>query len=281
MKLEQKRLASLPSQWVRVNGCRMHYRAAGRGQQAIVMVHGLTVSGNYLLPAAVELLDDFAVYVPDLPGFGASEKPRRVLSIAEMAETLIAWMDAVGLERAYLLGNSLGCHTVAMVAASHRERVAGTILVSPVGDPGGRNTLRLVMRALIDSMREPPSSWAIVFRDFLKAGPRRTILTLRNLQQCPLEPWLPRVDVPALVIRGEHDRIAPMGWVDRVAALLPQGQAAVIPEAAHVPNYSHPDRLAALVRAFVRSSDRTGLQGHDHRLMRGFTSMAIEYSCRG
>ena len=69
MKLEQKRLASLPGQWVTVNGCRMHYRAAGRGQQAIVMVHGLTVSGNYLLPAAVELLDDFAVYVPDLPGF--------------------------------------------------------------------------------------------------------------------------------------------------------------------------------------------------------------------
>jgi len=80
-------------------------------------------------------------------------------------------------------------------------------------------------------------------------------LTLRNLQQCPLEPWLPRVKVPALVIRGERDRIAPMWWVDRVAALLPQGRAAVIPEAAHVPNYSHPKRLAALVRAFVESGN--------------------------
>ena len=255
MKSEQKRLASLPSQWVIVNGCRMHYRAAGNGQQAIVMVHGLTVSGNYLLPAALELQDDFAVYIPDLPGFGASEKPRRVLSIAEMAETLIAWMDAVGLEHVYLLGNSLGCHTVTLMAAAHRERVAGIILVSPVGDPGERNTLRLVLRALDDSMREPPSSWAIVFRDFLKAGPRRTVLTLRNLQRCPLEPWLPRVDVPALVIRGEHDRIAPTWWVDRVAALLPKGRAAMIAEAAHVPNYSHPKRLAVLVRAFVESAN--------------------------
>jgi 2-hydroxy-6-oxonona-2,4-dienedioate hydrolase len=253
MKREQERLKLLPSHWAMVNGCRMHYRAAGRGQQALVMVHGLTVSGDYLLPAAVELLDDFTVYVPDLPGFGASEKPRRVLSIAEMAETLIAWMDAVGLERAYLLGNSMGCHTIAMAAARHPERVAGTILVAPHGDPGGRNTLRLVMRFMNNSVREPLSSWVIMFKDFLRAGPRRTLLTLRNLQQSPLEPWLPQMDVPALVVRGARDRIVPGWWVDRVAALLPQGWAAVIAEAAHVPNYSHPERLAALVRAFVES----------------------------
>ena len=251
MKREQERLTLLPSHWVMVHGCRMHYRAAGRGKRAVVLVHGLTVSGNYLVPAAVELLDDFTVYVPDLPGFGASEKPRRVLSIAEMAETLIAWMNTVGLDRAYLLGNSLGCHTVAMVAAHHPERVAGTILVAPHGDPGGRNTPRLAMRFMNNSVREPLSSWAIMFKDFLKAGLRRTILTLRNLQQSPLEPWLPQVDVPALVVRGERDRIVPMWWVYRVAALLPHGRVVVIPEAAHVPNYSHPEKLAALVRAFV------------------------------
>jgi 2-hydroxy-6-oxonona-2,4-dienedioate hydrolase len=258
MKLKQERLTSLPSHWVMVNGWRMHYRAGGKGQQAVVLVHGLTVSGNYLLPTAVELLDDFAVYVPDLPGFGHSEKPRQVLDIVGMADTLIAWMDAVGLERAYLVGNSLGCHTVTVMAAHHGERVAGAVLVSPHGDPGGRKTLRLVMRFMNNSVREPLSSWAIMFKDFLKAGPRRTILTLRNLQRCPLEPWLPQVDVPALVVRGGRDRIIPMWWVDRVAELLPQGRVAVIPGAAHVPNYSHPKRLAALVRAFVVSSEPAG-----------------------
>ena len=258
MKHKQERLASLPSHWVMVDGCRMHYRVGGRGRHSVVLVHGLTVSGNYLLPTAAELLDDFTVYVPDLPGFGASEKPRRVLSIAEMAETLRAWMDAVGLERAYLLGNSLGCHTVAAVAARYRERVAGTILVSPVGDPGGCNTLRLGMRALNDFVREPRSFWAIMFQDFLRAGLRRTALTLRSLQQCRLEAWLPRVEVPTLVVGGRHDRIVPMWWMDRVVALLPQGQVVVIPDAGHVPNFSHPARLTTLVRAFVESSDRIG-----------------------
>ena len=258
MRREQERLASLPSHWVMVNGWRMHYRMGGAGRQPVVLVHGLTVSGNYLLPTAAELLEDFTVYVPDLPGFGASAKPRQVLDIAEMADVLSDWMDAIGLERAYLLGNSLGCHTIAAVAARHPERVAGAILVSPVGDPGGRDTLRLSMRALNDFAREPRSYWAVMLHDFWKSGLRRFVLTLRSLQQCRLEAWLPQVDAPALVVWGERDRIVPMWWIDRVVALLPQGRVAVIREAGHVSNFSHPRRLAALVRAFVENGDRTG-----------------------
>lgn len=258
MKSEQEQLAGLTGHWVTVNGWRMHYRASGRGRQSVVLVHGLTVSGNYLLPTAAELLDDFTVYVPDLPGFGASEKPRRVLAIAEMAEILKAWMDAVGLKRVYLLGNSLGCHTVTALAARYPERVAGTILVSPVGDPGGRNALELGLRALNDFAREPRSYWTIMLRDFWKAGLRRTLLTLRSLQQCRLEAWLPRVEAPALVVGGGRDRIVPRWWIDRVAATLPQSKVAVIAEAGHVSNFSHPERLAALVRAFVQSGKRTG-----------------------
>jgi pimeloyl-ACP methyl ester carboxylesterase len=223
-----------------------------------VLIHGLTVSGKYLLPTAAELMDDFTVYVPDVPGFGASEKPQRVLTIEEMADVLKAWMDTIGLERAYLLGNSLGCHTAAVFADRYPDRVAGTILISPVGDPGGRNALRLATRALNDFAREPRSFWAIMLWDFLNAGLRRTLLTLRSLQKCRLEAWLPHIHVPALVVEGGRDRIVPKSWIGRVTALLPLGRVAIIREAGHIPNFSHPARLAALVRAFVKSTDRTG-----------------------
>src|SRR5215211_8658022 len=88
MRHEQRRRASLTSHWVRVNGWWMHYRMGGKGRPALVLVHGLAVSGNYLLPTAAELLDDFTVYIPDLPGFGVSDKPRRVLEIVELADVL-------------------------------------------------------------------------------------------------------------------------------------------------------------------------------------------------
>jgi len=254
-KHEQRSPVSLTSHWATVGGWRMHYRKAGKGQHAVVLVHGLTVSGNYLLPTAVELADHFTVYVPDLPGFGDSEKPRRVLGIVEMAETLKAWMDAIGLERAYLLGNSLGCHTIAVMAARHREHVSGTIFVSPVGDPGGRNIPRLGLRALNDFVREPWSFWTIMIHNLWQAGVKRTVLTLRNLQQFRLEAWLPQVHVPALVVGGGRDRIVPISWIGRVTALLPQGQVSVIKEAGHVPNYSHPARLAALIRSFAKGGN--------------------------
>jgi pimeloyl-ACP methyl ester carboxylesterase len=99
-----------------------------------------------------------------------------------------------------------------------------------------------------------------MLQDFFKVGPKRTVLTLRSLQQCRLESWLPRVEVPALVVGGGRDRIVPMWWIDRVAALLPQGRAEVIREAGHVSNFSHPAQLAALVREFVKTSHGIGGQ---------------------
>lgn len=265
MTLEYEK-GQLPSHWVVADGCRIHYRAAGRGPQALVLVHGLTVSGNYMLPTAAELLNDFTVYVPDLPGFGASEKPRRVLDMVEMADVLSAWMEAIGLERAYLLGNSMGGHTVAALADRHPERAAGVLLVSPVGDPGTRNTLRVVARGLNDFVREPWSLWPIMLQDFFKAGLRRSVLTLRHLQRCRLEAWLPGVDVPALVVSGGQDRIVPAWWARHVASLLPQGRVALIKEAGHVPNFSHPARLAALIRSFVESDDES--DNHIPRIIR-------------
>lgn len=257
MKPEPERLKSLSSHWVSVNGWRMHYRVAGTGRRGLVLVHGLTVSGDYLLPTAAELLDDFTVYLPDLPGFGASEKPQQILDVGEMADVLKAWMDAIDLERAYLLGNSLGCQTIAVLAGRYEERVAGTIFVSPVGDREGRNLLRLAARALNDFVREPPSYWLVMIQDFLKAGLKRTLVTLRSLKHWQLETWLPQVKGPALVVAGGRDRIVPKSWFGRVTALLPHGRAVLIPEAGHVSNFTHPVRLAALVRTFVQGHDGT------------------------
>jgi hypothetical protein len=67
-----------------------------------------------------------------------------------------------------------------------------------------------------------------------------------------------RVDVPALVVTGGCDRILPRSWIDHIGELVLQGQVAVIREAGPVPNFNHPRRLAALVRAFVDNVDATG-----------------------
>ncbi len=100
---------------------RIHYRDEGSGPP-IVLVHGIAVSSRYMVPVAEELAPFASVHAPDLPGFGRSAKPRRTLTVPELARALLAWLDAAGLERPLLLGNSLGCQVVVDLAAREARR---------------------------------------------------------------------------------------------------------------------------------------------------------------
>jgi 2-hydroxy-6-oxonona-2,4-dienedioate hydrolase len=102
-----QKLGRLESRWVTVDGLPVHARVSvdpvPDGFPALVLVHGLGVSGRYMVPTAERLAPHFRVYAPDLPGFGRSGKPSRVLNLTELADALAGWMRAAGLERAALL----------------------------------------------------------------------------------------------------------------------------------------------------------------------------------
>jgi pimeloyl-ACP methyl ester carboxylesterase len=74
----------------------------------MVLVYGLVVSSYYMVPTLKRLAAYHPVYAPDLPGFGESEKPRRVLDVTGLCDSLAAWMREIGLERAAPVGNSFG-----------------------------------------------------------------------------------------------------------------------------------------------------------------------------
>ena len=148
------------SVWTPASGLRMHARVFGEqapGGPSVVLVHGLVVSGRYMVPAAERLAHDRRVFVPDLPGFGLSESPPCVLDVAGLSGTLSAWMEGIGLERATLVGNSMGCQVITELAARHPERVERAVLQGPTMDPRRRGVLGQVGRFLLDVPREPPS----------------------------------------------------------------------------------------------------------------------------
>ena len=94
-----------------VDGRPMHARVANRPHAGlpraqVVLVHGLGLSGEYMMPVARELARRYETWVPDLPGFGLSAKPRWPLDVAGLGDALAGWIGAAGLERPVLLGNS-------------------------------------------------------------------------------------------------------------------------------------------------------------------------------
>jgi 2-hydroxy-6-oxonona-2,4-dienedioate hydrolase len=250
------RSGELESRWTTAGGSRMHARVSADrpsegGGVPVVLVHGLVVSGLYMVPTAERLVPFYMVCAPDLPGFGKSDKPARALDVTELADALGAWMDAEGLGPAVLVGNSLGCQVIADMAARGPHRVAGLVLTGPTVDPAGRTLYEQFKRLLVDATRE---RFSIVFtwlRGFGEAGPTRAWQTSRYALENRIEENLPRIHAPALVVRGARDPIAPQAWAEQVTRLLPRGRLAVVPGGPHALNYSTPDELALLIREFI------------------------------
>jgi 2-hydroxy-6-oxonona-2,4-dienedioate hydrolase len=105
----------------------------------VVLVHGLIVSGRYMVPTAELLAAHYRVFVPDLPSFGKSEKPPRTLDVAGLSDSLAAWMGEVGLIRAALVGNPFGCQIIVELAVRHPERVERAVLQGSHDGPPGED----------------------------------------------------------------------------------------------------------------------------------------------
>ncbi len=251
---------TIESRWVRAGGELMHARVstgpAGVGAPAIVLVHGIGISSRYMVPLAERLAPYYRVYAPDLPGFGLSHKPRQALDVPELADALAAWMEALGLGRATLLGNSFGCQIIAEFAVRYPERIERAVLQGPTIDPKARSALRQIVRWQLDTPREPPSQALIMLRDYMDCGIRRLVRTFRYSLEDRIEEKLPRINVPTLVVRGGSDPVVPQRWAEEATGLLPMGRLVVVPGAGHTVNYNSPLELARVVRLFLGDDRR-------------------------
>jgi pimeloyl-ACP methyl ester carboxylesterase len=205
------------------------------------------------MPVAARLAERHPVHVVDLPGFGLSGEPGRVLDVAEHADHVAAWLDAAGLAPVVVLGNSFGCQVAVDLAVRHPDRVHGLVLVGPTVDPAARTASRQILRWLRDTVREDPLQLPILARDVRDAGLRRVAGTLAHAVRDPIERKLPLAEVPTLVTRGAREPIVPPAWAQAATRLLPRGELAIVPASPHNANYSAADQLAVLVLAFLRS----------------------------
>ena len=242
------------SRWTRVRGIRLHDRASRAvrpGAVPVVLVHGLAVSHRYLMPLAGQLAPRYPVRVVDLPGFGLSDEPGRVLDLPELADWLAEWLTSVGVGPAALLGNSFGCQVAVELAVRHPTLVRCLVLVGPTMDPHARTAPRQVLRWLRDLRHEDLFQVPIILRDVAEAGPRRAVQTFRIALHDPIEQKLPAVHVPALVTRGGLEPVVSQSWAEQAARLLPHGELAVVPAGPHNANYTTAENLAALVLPFL------------------------------
>ena len=224
---------------------------SGPDAPAVALVHGVIVSSRYLVPMAAELAGELSVVVPDLPGYGLSERPPAVPTLPDLADAVVEVMRATGHERFAVLGNSFGAQIAVEAAIRHPANVERLVLVGPTVDPAARGLLRQYVRWQRNAPDEHLAVLPVMARDVLDIGPRAAAVLLRRMLDHRVQERLPLVRGPALVVRGGRDRVAPQRWAREAAELLPEGRLHVIPGYAHMPHWSGPSVTAQAVRGFL------------------------------
>ena len=219
----------------------------------IVLIHGFAVSGRPYVPTLAALGTTHRVYVPDPPGYGKSSRPDRALSIAELADALVAWLDAEGLDMPVLAGHSLGGQVVAEVAQRHPGRIHLAVLIAPTGDPRARFVGIQLTRLARDAIREPLPLILLVTRDYLRFGLRNGLAMLRWMSEHPMPDRLAALTMPALLVAGERDPLVPARWRAEIMARLPDGSMALVPGAGHGLQFTAGDQLADTIRSFIEA----------------------------
>lgn len=263
---DARRKAGLARHELRLaDGSHYVYLDGGSGE-TLLLLHGFGANKDNFNRVAAQLTRHYRVIVPDHIGFGESARPADADYRCEaQAERLVQLLDALGVERLHLGGNSMGGQIALVFAACFPARVQSLWLLNPAGIwsvPGGaewqaaerRGDNLLLVRNVDDyaamlarSMFRPPSVPHALMR--VMAAPRiaHVALELRIFQaltEDALEERVRGLATPTLLVWGEEDRIIPPASADVLAALLANAQLIRLPETGHLPMLECPERVA-------------------------------------
>jgi pimeloyl-ACP methyl ester carboxylesterase len=267
------------SRFAEVGGVRLHYQEKGSGP-ALVLIHGNNSSAYTWKDVFDALAGEFRVVALDMKGFGFSGKPAGGDYRAEaQAALVVGLMDALQIERAVLVGSSLGGGVALAAAIDHPSRVAGLVLVGSAAFTDGRGASlapsyvnwpyvgaavtalaltsdRLVReglgRSFHDQSKVTDERVAAYYLPLTtRAGQRAARLVRLQRHMARVEKLLGRVAQPALLIWGAEDRLILLEDGRRLQAALPDARLVVFEACGHLPQEEMPERFAREVLAFA------------------------------
>lgn len=281
-------LADADSLFAEVHGLGVHYKVAGGGEPALVLLHGFAASVFSWRKVTEPLSELGNVIAFDRPAFGLTERPmpdewngQNPYSPEAQSDLTLALMDELGVDKAVLVGHSAGGTIAVLTALRHPERVEALILEDAAiyrqgGTPSWLRPLLLTpqMRRLGPILVRSIAKWGERVIEAAWDDPEKITLELLSGYKTPLEAenwdralWeftlashtlglgarVQEITVPVLVITGDNDRIVPTGESERLAEELPHAELVVIPRCGHVPHEECPEPFLDAVSDFLGS----------------------------
>ena len=266
---------------VEVGGHRVAYREKGSGWP-LVLLHGWPLDGREWWRQLDALSDEFRVVAWDAPGAGASSDPPETARLADWADWLADFIEALDLAPAHVGGLSFGGGLALELFHRHPEVVRSLILMSAYAGWGGSLAPEEVQRRLELTLRNtelPPAQWApALIETLLPAGssaeladelatmiadlhPAATRTAVRAFAEADLSETLADVDVPTLLLYGDLDVRSPKEVWEPIHEGIAHSRLVVAPGVGHMVDMQAAERCNAEICAFVRQVEASQLFG--------------------
>ncbi|SES29758.1 alpha/beta fold hydrolase [Pseudomonas sp. NFPP19] len=251
----------------------MTYQGGPAQAPEILLLHGLSADKSIWLRFARHFNRDYRLLIPDLGGHGETAyAAHQDYRVPAQAQRLLRLLDACGIQRVQVIGNSMGGYIAAWLAAHAPQRISGLALFDPAGVEApetsdlqhlleqGKNPFLVRSRADFQhfyslTMAAPP--WvpeavlaAIAERYQARRGQLARIFA--ELQASPpMEPELAKIQAPTLLLWGREDRLLHPSSAQVWAKGLPQAQVQLWEGIGHMPMVERPVRSARLYQQFL------------------------------
>lgn len=265
--------------FVDLEGHKTHYLEKGEGEP-IVLIHGFFYDSDLWVSNIDKLAEHYKVYALDLWGFGYSTREPLDFSYQLFSDQVLLFMDALGIERAHIAGQSMGGGTVIWFGVQNRSRVNKIILVDPAGVPHGIpltgkifNLPRvgeffLGLKSNFIRKKNLADLWFYkkdlitesYFEDVTRfhkiKGTTECMLTILRkeffntlsdeLQQ------LAQLDIPILIVWGKEDKAIPVKMGEEMHRILKGSRLEIFDQAGHMPQYECSEEFNKLALEFLQ-----------------------------
>lgn len=276
-QLVERQLAGLTAKHLEVSDLSIHYYEGGPADgETILMVHGFGANKDNWLRFAKHFTQRYHVIALDLPGFGESSKPEASYDVGTQVERLAAFTKALGIEKLHLIGNSMGGHISALYAARHPEQVLSVALLDNAGvtAPNKSELFEILQRGEPNPLvvKSPEDFSRLVSFVFVEPPPlpdtlnrylaERAIANSAHYDKIfkqlmeryiPLEPELPKIQAPTLLLWGDKDRVLDVSSIEVMQPLLKKPSVVIMQNTGHAPMIERPEETAKHYQAFLDS----------------------------
>jgi len=258
---------------------KIHYWEAGRGAP-ILLLHGTGGEGARWMPNITALAADFHVFAIDQIGFGQSDKPLTNYHSGVMAQFAVGFLKAVGVQKATMMGQSMGAGVAMYIAVNYPQLVDHLVLVDGGGfrsanaeaQPQGAPNWHARQIANSATKEESLEYLKLLYYDHSRITDQlvednlilrlKSAFTIDKLSEAGAkglggitEEQVHSLHVPTLIVWGIQDKIANPAGADRLNAAIPGSRKVMIDKASHYPFIEQADQFNRIVREFLVARD--------------------------